>query len=151
MTTQYPSLREQIAVGVVELIREITQPQCALVTREPFEVEKIAITQFPAVLVQMTNEERTTITMGANSAGRRMGTIVYEIRGFVRGTELDSRRNELITAIETKLDTDRYLGMSSQGVTDSQLIKIEIINRLPPLAEILITFEVKYNYVRGSA
>jgi hypothetical protein len=145
------SLRESIADAVVSKIADITLPQPVLVTREPFEVEKIAITQFPAVLVQMAFEERETITMGLPTAGRRMGTIEFEIRGFVRGTELDTARNQLITAIETVLDQDRYLDLYDNGVIDSQIIKIEVIKRLPPLAEFIITFRVKYNYVRGSA
>lgn len=147
----YPSLREQIAINVVDLLLQINTPKIVLATREPFDVEKIAITQFPAALVQMTTEERSTITMGPAQSGRRMGTIDFEVRGFVRGTELDNKRNELITAIETKLDEDRYLYLFDYGVIDSQIQKIEIINRLPPLAEFMITFQVKYNYVRGSA
>jgi hypothetical protein len=41
--------------------------------------------------------------MGASGVGRRMGTITYDIRGYVRGTELDRRRNDLIEAIEEAL------------------------------------------------
>jgi hypothetical protein len=145
------SLREQIAENVVKIINELDNPHIRLVTREPFEPDKLAITQFPAVLVQMDSEDRETITMGMSGTGRRMGTINYIIRGYVRGTELDKARNKLINGIELVLDEDRYLGLATSGVTDSQLTSIEVVNRLAPLAEIRIEFEVKYNYIRGAS
>jgi hypothetical protein len=145
------SLREQVAENVVKIIKELDNPRIRLVTREPIEPDKLAITQFPAVLVQMDIEERETITMGMGGQGRRMGTIIYTVRGYVRGTELDKTRNELINGLELVLDEDRYLGLSTSGVIDSQLTKIEIVNRLPPLAEIRLEFQVKYNYLRGSS
>jgi hypothetical protein len=144
------SLREQVAINCVDVLKEIDDPHVVLVTREPFDVEKLAITQFPALLVQQTTETRETITMGTPGVGRRMGVMTFEIRGFVRGTELDSRRNELIEAVEKQLDSDRYRGLLATGVTDSQLVSIEIVPRLQPLAEFIITVEVTYNYLRGT-
>lgn len=145
------SLREQIADNLVQIVQTLTSPRAVIVTREPFEPTRLAITDFPAVLVNMDSEERETITMGNTSAGRRMGTIKFIIRGYVRGTELDRLRNELITGLETVLDQDRYLGLYTSGVTDSQIKLVEVIARNPPLAEIKIEFDVKYNYVRGAA
>lgn len=144
------SLREQTATKVTALLGAITNPQVIFATREPFEAEKLAITQFPGILIQLVKEERETITMGMQGAGRRAGTITYEIRGFVRGTDLDTQRTQLITAIENALDRDRYLGLQSSGVTDSQVTLIEVVPRLAPLAEVRIEFEVKYNYLRGA-
>lgn len=143
------SLREQISDNIVEALKEFDDPRCVLVTREPFEADKLAITQFPAILVQMDTEERQTITMGAANAGRRMGVITYTLRGFVRGTELDRQRNALINAIELALDDDRY--RNTEGVTDSQLTTIEVIQRMPPLAEFVVTFQVTYNYLRSQS
>jgi len=145
-----PSLREQVAINIVDTLKEIDDPHVVLVTRDPFDVEKLAITQFPALLVQQTTESRETITMGPTATGRRMGVIEFEIRGFVRGTELDSRRNELIEAVEEALDSDRYRGLLAQGVTDSQIRSIEIVPRLQPLAEFIMTLDVTYNYLRGT-
>jgi len=142
------NLREQIAQEVVRVLKNMEDPQPVLVQREPFEPEKLAITQFPALLIQFLNEERETITMGAPGVGRRMGTLDYNIRGFLRGVELDRKRNDLIERIEEALDTDRYLGLKDSGVIDSQMVNIEVINRLAPLAEIAITFRVRYNYLR---
>lgn len=144
-------LRQQISENIITVCKGIRQPKPVLVTREPFNVSEIAITQFPAILVTPQLEERTTITMGAPGAGYRQGTIDYQIRGYVRGTELDRRRSELIDAIEAALDSDRYRDLKVQGVADSQVITIEIAERQPPLAEFAITFRVRYNYLRTQA
>lgn len=142
------SIREQVAQNIVEVLRTIEHPAPVLITREPFAVQELAITQFPAILVQIRTEDRETVSMGAPNVGRRMGTINYTLRGYVRGTELDKRRNELIESIEETLDGDRYRTLFVQGVTDSQITAIEIVERQAPLAEIAITFQVKYNYLR---
>lgn len=144
------SIRENTAVNIVDCLKEIADPHVVLVTRDPFDVEKLAITQFPALLVQQTRETRQTVSMGIPGTGRRIGSMIFEIRGFVRGTELDSRRNELIEAVETALDSDRYRGLRTEGVMDTQVTEIEIIPRLQPLAEFVITLEVNYNYIRGA-
>jgi hypothetical protein len=144
------SLREKITIELVRVIKEIEDPRPVLVTREPFAVDKLAITQFPAVLIQSSTENRETVTLGAPGAGRRTGRIEFAIRAFVRGTEIDRRRNELLEAIEEQLELDRYLGLRDLGVMDTQVRVIEIEERMEPLAEFLITLEVRYNYVRGT-
>lgn len=143
------NLREQIADNIVTVLKDIDDPRPVLVTREPFNVTEIAITQFPAILITPTNEERETITMGIVGQGRRLGTLDFTIRGYVRGVELDRKRNDLIERIEESLDSDRYRDLISQGVIDSQVVTIDIIERLPPLAEFAITYRVRYNYVRS--
>jgi hypothetical protein len=144
------NLRQQISENIIDVLKTINDPQPVLVTREPFNVLELAITQFPALLIVPTLEERETITMGTSSVGRRMGTIEYTIRGFVRGNELDRKRNDLIEAIEEALEGDRYRDLKSSGVIDSQITTIEIVDRVPPLAEFTITFQVRYNYLRGA-
>jgi len=144
------SIREQVAKNIVDVLKTLEYPALALVTREPFVVQELAITQFPAVHVQVQTEERETITMGIGGVGRRMGTIRYTLRGYVRGTELDRRRNELIEGIEEQLEGDRYRELRTEGVIDSQVVLIEVVERQPPLAEVIVTFEVKYNYLRGA-
>jgi len=144
------NLRQQIADDIVQKIQDIEDPRPNFVTKEPFEVSELAITQFPAVLVTMREETRETVTLGAPSVGRRTGSIRFEIRAYVRGTDLDQRRNTLLEAMEEALEVDRYLGLKASGVMDSQIVNIEIIDRMPPLAELLIRLEVRYNYVRGT-
>jgi hypothetical protein len=142
------NLREQISDNIVLVLKDMADPAPVLVTREPFVVTELAITQFPAILVTAVTEQRETITMGIPGAGRRQGTIEFRIQGFVRGPDLDRRRNDLIERIEEALDSDRYRNLIAQGVTDSQISEIVINERQPPLAEITVTYRVRYHYLR---
>jgi len=144
------NIRQTISENIITVLKTLSDPRPVLVTSEPFNVLEIAITQFPAILITPQLEERSTITMGILGAGRRMGTLDYQIRAYVRGNELDRKRNDLLEAIEEALDSDRYRGLSQEGVLDSQIVSIEINDRLPPLAEFTITFRVRYNYLRGA-
>lgn len=144
------NLRQQISENIVAVLKTMRDPQPVLVSREPFNVLEIAITQFPALLITATNEDRETITMGAPGAGRRLGTIDFTIRGYVRGAELDRQRNDLIERIEEALESDRYRELIGSGVIDSQIVAIEVIERMPPLAEVAITYRVRYNYLRAA-
>lgn len=143
------NLRQQITENIITVLKDMRDPQPVLVTPEPFNVLEIAITQFPAILVTAQQEQRQTVTMGATQSGRRTGTIDFTIRGYVRGEELDRKRNDLIERIEETLDSDRYRELRVEGVMDTQITEIEIIERMPPLAEIQITVQVRYNYLRG--
>ena len=79
--------------------------------------------------------------------GRKRGVIRYQIRCFVRGNELDSKRNDLIEAIDEILDGDRYRNKTRSVVMDSTVVSIDIIERQAPLAEFVMNFDVTYNYV----
>ena len=78
----------EFAKDIIDVLKNMTDPRPGLVTREPFDVEKLAITQFPALLIVSGDEERSDYSMGVT----RQGTIIYTIRGFVRGTEIDKLR-----------------------------------------------------------
>lgn len=145
------NLRQQVSEEIVRVLKNMEDPTPVLVTREPFQVQELAITQFPAILITPLSESRETVTMGAPGTGRRMGSIEFRIQGFVRGVELDRKRNDLIERIEEALDLDRYQGLYSSGVTDSQITLIEVIERQPPLAEIALVLTVRYNYLRTAA
>lgn len=140
------SLREDFAVNIVDVLKNMQDPKPVLVTREPFDVEKLAITQFPALLVSTGSEIRADYSMGI----RRQGTISYTIRGFVRGgAELDRQKNDLIERIEETLDADRTRGTNNKNMV-TQVTAIEVIERLPPLAEVAVTVEVRYLYTKGT-
>ena len=144
------NLRQQISENIVTVLKNMEDPTPVQVTREPFVVQELAITQFPAILITPISESRETVTMGVPGTGRRMGTIEFRIQGFVRGVELDKKRNDLIERIEESLEGDRYRSLIAEGVIDSQITQIEIIERQPPLAEFVITFTVRYNYLRAA-
>lgn len=143
------SLREDIANEIVRVLKTIDDPAVKLVTREPFSITDLPITQFPALLIQTANENRLTATQGAVGKGQREGVITYAIRGFVRGTEIDRLRNDLIEAVEEKLDSNRTFGIA--GVIFSQVTNIDVVERLAPLGELIITFDVRYYFTRGTA
>lgn len=150
------STRELITQNVLETIEDMANPRVNLVTREPFEIEKLAITQFPAVLVETGNELREDIAMG----GLRRGTIEIQVRGFVRSDarkgsiiNVDSKRNELIERLEEALNQmrDRSVDSTQQGLTvTTRVQQIQIQTRTPPLGEFLMTVEVRYNFTKGA-
>ena len=94
------SYRENIAKDIVKAIKSIKSVRYT--TRDVFEVDELSEAQFPAVLVQSGSEIKTESSMG-----NRMGTIEYELTGFVKGKYLDTARNKLADVLEEKLYVDR--------------------------------------------
>ena len=142
------SNREDIAKNIQDVLGDMTPPRPVLVTREPFDVNKLAITQFPAVLITTGNESREDNTM---SGGRR-GPIDVNIRGYVRSDgrqgqiqSVDQKRNELIERIEETLNSDRTRGVSSKAVT-TRVSSIEVFDRTPPLGEFNLIAQVLYSF-----
>jgi hypothetical protein len=141
--------RELIAQNIVDVLLDMDQPRLGRVSRELFNIEELAITQFPAVLVISTVEERDTVTM--HTAGIRAGTITYQLRGYVRGSDIDTKRNELIERIEEALDQDRSRDLGNTKVLNSQIVQIDVVDRAQPLGEVNITYEVEYIFNRGTS
>jgi hypothetical protein len=140
------SIREDIAKNIVDVLKDMSDPKPVLVSREYFEVEKLAITQFPAIYIQTLNETRTDVTMNSN---RRQGFLTMILRVFVRGVELDRLRNDIIERIEETLDSDRRRGTANTTMI-SQVRGIRVIPRLAPLGELEIDVEVRYTYLKGT-
>jgi len=142
------SAREDIAKNIVEQLENMTDPAPGKVSRVFFDVSKLAITQFPAILVVTNNEVRDDISMNA-----RQGIIQYELRCYVRGTEVDTLRNELIERVEETLelsrDRDIALAVSNIHNVKTQVRNIDIVDRELPLGECIITVDVKYTYKKG--
>ena len=141
------SLREDFAVNIVNVLKDMRDPKPVLVTRDPFDVEKLAITQFPAILVATGNETRQDISM----AVLRQGVIQYTIRAFVRGAgvALDKLKNDMIERIEETLDLDRTRGTSNKNMI-TRVTQITVPDRLAPLAEVVMVVEVRYAYTKGA-
>lgn len=138
------STRETVIENIVALLKDMDDPKPILVSREPFDVEKLAITQFPAILVQSGEEIRFDTAMRS-----REGQINYIVRAFVRGVELDKKKNEIVERIEETLDADRKRG-TTNFTMKTQIISVTPVDRLAPLGEVLVTVQVQYKYPRGT-
>jgi len=138
------SIREEVINNIVDVLKDMNDPKPILVSREPFDVEKLAITQFPALLVQSGQETRADTSMRG-----RTGVINYSVRAFVRGTELDKKKNEIVERIEETLDTDRKRDTGNFSMR-TQVTTISPVDRLAPLGEVVLTVVVEYKYTRGT-
>lgn len=138
------SIREDIIENIVTVLRDMNDPKPILVSREPFDVEKLAITQFPAILVQSGPETRNDFSFKS-----RQGFIQYNIRAFVRGNELDKAKNAIIERIEETLEADRRRDTANASMR-TQVVSITPIDRLPPLGEVSMTVQVDYRYDKGT-
>tara|TARA_S200002703_G_scaffold57059_1_gene49826 strand:+ start:120 stop:572 length:453 start_codon:yes stop_codon:yes gene_type:complete len=149
------SLRENIAKNIVDVLGDMNPPRPVLVTREPFDVQKLALTQFPAILVTTGNETREEHTMGGN----RRAVLEMLIQGFVRSDgrdgfvqSVDEKRNEMIERIEETLNTDRTRELSSTTAVKTRVTAVEVNQeRQPPLGEFTVTCEVHYTFTTSAA
>lgn len=147
------SNRETIALNIIEVLEDMQDPRVNFVTREPFDPEKLAITQFPALLVTTGNETREDYSMGGN----RRGTIEVRIRGFVRSDgrkghvqTVDEKRNLLIERIEESLNTNRDRELNILRAATTHVSEVEVINRTPPLGEFEVVALVQYSFTKGA-
>lgn len=144
------SARESIAEDIREQLINMSDPAPGLVTREFFEFEKLAITQYPAILIVTGNEERTDVSMS-----ERQGILQVELRCWVRGNELDTKRNEIIENIEQTLEGSRGRNLTvnkdATHYVETRVTNVEVIERNPPIGQVIVTVEVEYMYKRGNA
>lgn len=146
------STRETITKHIIDVLGDMAPPRPGFVTREPFDLEKVSMRQFPAILVTTGNETREEFTMGGN----RRATLNVSITGFVRsdGREgvaqsVDEKRNDLIERIEEALNTNRNREITGKAIT-THVTEIAVANRTPPLGEFTMTVEVAYNFTKGA-
>jgi hypothetical protein len=142
------SVRENIATNLVTALQAVTTPTTIkFVTREPFDFDKLSNAQYPAVLVRTTSEDRGDSTVGG-SATQRLSTIDYELVCYVKGTGLDTARNNIIESIEEKLDEDRSRGGNA---IDTQIISVDTDDgSIAPIGGVIITVRIEYQYTRGT-
>ena len=142
------SARENIAKNIENQLKNMTNPAPGKVSRVFFDVQKLAITQFPAILVVTSNETKTDIATDI-----RESTIAYSLRCYVRGTEVDTLRNNLVEEIEETLEKsrDRDITLSGSNIHNvtTQITGVEVIERELPLGEVVVTCEVTYRYKKG--
>lgn len=142
------SVREEIAENIVTTLQGITSPVAVkYATREPFDFEKLSNAQYPAILVRSADESREDTSIGG-SITQRMGTINYDLVCFVKGSAIDSARNNIIEAIEEGLDVDRTRGSKA---IDTQVVNVEIDEgSIDPIGGVIITVRIVYQYTRGT-
>ena len=143
------SIRENIASELLSTISAISSPTIKKATRQPFILDELSEQQYPAVIVQTSEENRDDSELGSG-AKTRHGTIDFLILGFVKGAEvnIDIKRNELITAIETAIETD----ITRNGnALDSEIVQVETDEgTLFPVGGIRMTIRCMYEYQAGT-
>ena len=143
------SKREDIAVNIITTLQGVSSPQIKKLTRQPFPLEELAQSQYPAVLVQTQEETKEDQAIGSGSQ-TRVNNLEFLITGYVKGSEsnIDTARNNLASAIETALESD----ITRNGnALDTEVISIETdAGSLFPYGAVLITVRVIYEHQAGT-
>ena len=144
------SVREDIAANLLTVISNISSPiTIKKATRQPFLLDELSEQQYPAVIIQTSEENRDDSELG-NGAKTRHGTIDFVILGFVKGADIniDTKRNELITTIETAIEND----ITRNGnALDSEVIQVETDEgSIFPVGGIKMTIRCMYEYQSGT-
>jgi len=143
------SVRENIASNIASTISGITSPSIKKVTRQPFDIDELSDKQYPAVIIQTSEENREDIEMG-DGAKTRQGTIDFVISGFVKGAEsnIDTLRNQLISSIESELENDIT---RSNNALDTEVVSVETDEgTLFPIGGIRMTIRCMYVFQSGT-
>ena len=143
------SVRENIASNLLSTISGISSPAIKKATRQPFILDELSDKQYPAVIVQTSEETREDSELG-DGARTRIGTIDFVILGFVKGAEsnIDTLRNQLITAIETALESDIT---RSSNALDTEVTSVETDEgTLFPIGGIRMVVRCTYEFQAGT-
>ena len=143
------STRENIASNIASTISGISSPAIKKVTRQPFDIDELSDKQYPAVIIQTSEETREDIELGTG-AKTRQGTIDFVVSGFVKGAEsnIDTKRNQLITAIETELESDIT---RSGNALDTEIVSVETDEgTLFPIGGVRMTIRCIYTFEAGT-
>ena len=139
------SKREDIASHIVSTILTISSPSIKKCTRQPFPLEELAESQYPAVLVQTQEETKEDQEIG-DGAKTRIATIEFLITGYVKGVEsnIDTARNNLASAIETQLESDIT---RNNKALDTEVVSLETdAGTLFPYGAISMVVRVIYQH-----
>ena len=144
------SVRENIAANLLSVISGISSPiTVKKATRQPFDLDELSDKQYPAVIVQSSEETREDEELGSG-AKTRLATIDFIVSGFVKGAEsnIDTKRNQLITAIETAVESDIT---RSNNALDTMVVSCETDEgSLFPVGGIRMTIRCMYEYQSGT-
>ena len=140
------SEREDIVGNIITVLDAMSSPELKKITREPFSEDELSNSQFPCAFIQSGTEIREDRSLSAD----REGTIDYVIIGFVKGTtsNIDTLRNELITGIETALESDRT---RAGNALDTQVVEVSTDEGvLYPYGGVRIIVRILYHYDQGT-
>ena len=144
------SARQDILKRVEKVLKNMTNPGPGIVSRDCFDFEKLAITQFPAILIVPLNENREDI-----SITERQSVMEVSMRCFVRGDQIDTLRNDIVRNIEESLETERGLSVTPDAtathVVECKISNVQVIERQPPIGEVTVIAEITYIYKKGNA
>ena len=144
------STRENIASNLLSTISAISSPiTIKKATRQPFDLDELSDKQYPAIIVQTSEETREDQELGSG-AKTRIATVDFLVLGFVKGAEanIDTKRNQLITAIETALESDIT---RSNNALDTEVIQVETDEgTLFPIGGIRMTIRCTYEFQAGT-
>jgi hypothetical protein len=144
------SKREDIASNIVTVLTAVTSPiTLKKITREPFDVDQLSEQQYPAIFIQSGNETRSDETMSSSTITRQ-ATADFVIVGYVKGTtsNIDTKRNELITTIETTLNNDRTRNGYAKNTQVVEVSTDEGV--LFPIGGIRMVVRVMYQFTSGT-
>lgn len=141
------SVRESIAKNIVSVLEKSSDGyKFKLVTRQPFDFDRLSNAQFPSVLVRSASESRGDSTIGG-TMGKRLATISYEVVCYVKNTNIDKERNRAVEAVEELLDADRTRGGYA---LNTQITGVDIDDgSIEPVGGVIITIECIYEFSRG--
>ena len=143
------SVRENIASNLLSTISGISSLSIKKATRQPFQLDELSDKQYPAVIIQTSEEIREDQELGSG-AKTRIGTIDFVVLGFVKGAEsnIDTLRNQLITAIETELESDIT---RSNNALDTEVTSVETDEgTLFPIGGIRMVVRCTYEFQAGT-
>ncbi len=114
------SKRENIASNLLTVVSAISSPDIKKATRQPFQLDELSDKQYPAVIIQTSEETREDQEIGSG-AKTRIGTIDFLLLGFVKGAEVNidtkryrsnicrNRRGYIVSNRRNKNDYQVYL------------------------------------------
>lgn len=142
------SKRELIVRNIVDTLKNQQTVRLGTVTRDPgIELQDLAQTAFPAVIVESGSELRESITQ-MGSAQQRQATMSVNVSVWINSNaHADSQRNDLIEAIEELLEVDTTRG--NQAI-DTQLVEVETGTDTAPYTSMNLIFQIPYIYTKGN-
>lgn len=142
------SKRELITQDIVDTLKNQQSARFGTVTRDPgIELQDLAATAFPAVIIESGNEDRISITQGGASQTRQ-STMEVNISVWTNSnSRVDTLRNDLIEQIEELLEADPSRG----GLAlDTQLISVVTNNaETAPYFAMGMVFQITYVYTKA--